>query len=92
MNATGEFGTIRLVTNDANKTESWLKSSGRAYQAHEVVTIPLPDKPGELGRVATNLAKSGVNINASYPTVTPTGLGLTFATDDYTTAKKILSG
>lgn len=92
VNATGEFGTIRIVTSDPTKTESWLKSTNRVYQSHDVVTVPIQNKPGELGTFASTLAKSGVNIQASYATAVPNGIGLTFAVNDLNSARKVLNG
>lgn len=90
MEAQGEFGVARIVTNDATKTESWLKQANRQYRAHEIITVPIKDQPGELGRLTSALAKSGVNVTAAYPTATPSGIGITFAVDDLNTARKVL--
>lgn len=92
LEAQGDYGIVRVVTNDAGKTESWLKSSGRPYRANDVITINVQDKPGELGRIASTLAKSGVNVTAAYPTSGPKGIGITFAVDDVGSAKKALQG
>lgn len=92
LEAQGDYGIARVVTSDPGKTESWLRSSGKPYRTNDVITIPVQDKAGELGRIATTLSKSGVNITAAYPTTTPTGLGLTFAVNDAQTAKKVLQG
>lgn len=92
LEAQGDFGVARVVTSDPGKTESWLKSINKPYRANDVITVPVQDKPGELGRITTTLSKSGVNVNAAYPTTTPNGIGLTFAVSDLQTAKKVLQG
>lgn len=92
LEAQGDYGVARVVTSDPGKTESWLKSSSKPYRTNDVITIPVKDQAGELGRIATTLSKSGVNVNAAYPTTTPNGFGLTFAVSDVQTAKKALQG
>ena len=88
----GEFGVFRFTTNEPTKTESWLKQSSRPYRANEVLVAAIANTPGELGRIASTLAKSGVNIQATYPSSTLTGsnVGVTIAVSDLPTARKIL--
>lgn len=91
LEAQGDFGVFRFVTSDATKTETWLKSVNRPFRVNDVVTVAVPDKPGELGRIAQKLSGSGVNILASYPVASgPTGTQLAFAVDDVAAARKIL--
>jgi hypothetical protein len=90
VEAQGEFGILRVVTNNPSQTETWLKSTNRAFRSNEVIVTPVKaNVPGELGRIATTLAKSGVNITASYPTETG---GLVFAVDNVASARKALGG
>jgi hypothetical protein len=90
LGAQGEFGVFRFTTSDPAKTEGWLKQSSRAYRASDVLTVNAPNNPGELGRIAAMLAKSGVNINASYPASVGTNVGILLAVNDITAAKKVL--
>jgi hypothetical protein len=87
VEAQGEFGIARVITSDPAKTEGWLKQTNRPYRANDVVIAPVKPQPGELGRVASKLAASGVNINASYPTENG---GIAFAVNDVNGAKKVL--
>lgn len=84
----GDFGVLRIITNDPTKTESWLKQSNRPYRSNEVVWTPISSKPGELGRLATSLSKSGINILSSYPTENG---GIAFCVDNVPGARKVLS-
>ena len=91
LEAQGDFGVARIVTSDPAKTEGWLKQTSRAYRANDVVTVPAQNAPGELGRITSKLAASGVNVNAAYPSATAANqVGLTFAVDDVAGAKKAL--
>lgn len=92
LEAQGDFGVYRFIPSDPSKTEGWLKQSNRPYRTNEVITVPVMDKPGELGRLCTNLSKSGVNVTASYPTNTPNGIGIAFCVNDVQSARKSLSG
>ena len=89
VQAQGEYGIVRLITSDPAKTEAWLKQTNHAYRTNDVVWTPLSPKPGELGRVATLLSKSGINITATYPTENN---GMAFAVDNVPSAKKVLGG
>jgi hypothetical protein len=92
VEAQGDFGVARILTSDPAKTEGWLKQTNRLYHANDVITVNVPNNPGELGRIASKLAASGVNINAAYPTITPgsNNPSLTLAVNDIASARKVL--
>lgn len=90
----GDFGVFRFIPSDPSKTEGWLKETRRPYRSNEVLVAPIPNHAGELGRVTTNLSKSGVNVLSAYPCTTPNvpnGYGIAFCVDNVPSAKKILS-
>ena len=92
LEAQGDFGVARIITSDPAKTEGWLKQTARPYRTNDVITVNVPNNPGELGRITTKLAASGVNINAAYSTTaigsnTP---GITLAVSDINSARKAL--
>ena len=57
---------IRIVTEDEATTRSALKRLGIHFEENEVMNIRLPDRPGELGKMARRLAKSMVNVDSIY--------------------------
>lgn len=57
---------IRIVTDDEATTVSSLKRMGAPFELKEVLTVSLPDRPGELGKMARKLAKAMVNVNSIY--------------------------
>jgi hypothetical protein len=59
-------GIIRLVVDDAPVARRTFRDSGLAAEEHTVLTTYLPHQPGQLARVARQLADSGVNIDAVY--------------------------
>lgn len=88
LEAQGDFGVARIITSDPAKTEAWLRSTSRPFRTNEVVIAPVKPQPGELGRITTALAKTGVNVTASYATEN----GLAFAVDNVASARKALGG
>ncbi len=62
-----ESSTVRLISDNPDKTEQVLSSRG--YQVHksEVLAIETPDHPGGLNAVLKPLAIAGVNVFYLYP-------------------------
>ena len=56
---------VRILTSDPDATEKAL-AGHVGFHAVEVIEIELPNRPGELARVATALGKHGVNIVTSF--------------------------
>lgn len=57
---------IRIVTDDEATAKSTLSRSGIKYGLKDVVSIRMPDRPGELGKVARKLARAMVNVDSIY--------------------------
>ena len=57
---------IRIVTEDEATTRSALKRLGIHFEEKVVMNVRLPDKPGELGKMAKKLARSMVNVDSIY--------------------------
>lgn len=63
----GSTGDVRVVVGDEMKARAALAGGGMEVRAaREVLAVDLPDRPGELGRVARRLADAGINIDAVY--------------------------
>lgn len=63
---TNDRPMIKVVTDDEATTKSALARSGIAYDLRDVISVKMPDRPGELGKVARKLAKSMVNVDSIY--------------------------
>lgn len=63
---TKDFGILRLIVNDTEKTVDILRDASYAVTVTEVVAISIPDSPGQLSRVLDVLGDSGVNIEYLY--------------------------
>ena len=57
---TKDFGILRIIVNDTDKTCEVLRSAGYAVTVTEVVAITIPDSPGQLSRVLDILGGEGV--------------------------------
>ncbi len=57
---------VRIVTDDENTARSALTKSGIEFDLRDVISIRIPDRPGELGKVARKLARAMVNVDSIY--------------------------
>jgi hypothetical protein len=64
--ANGDRASLRVVTNDINTTIKALDESGTNYEQHDILTVSLIDRPGELSKVAKKLGKAKINIESIY--------------------------
>lgn len=64
--ASGETGTLHMITDDAKRAEETLEESGYVPETREALLITLPGAPGMLGRFANKLGNKGINIEASF--------------------------
>lgn len=62
----GEGGIIRLITEDAESAKRALQGAWYKFIVSEVLPIKLPDKPGELAKVARKLANARINVECIY--------------------------
>lgn len=63
---TVDHAVVRMVVNDPKKAIDILGQTNVLVQEREVVLMEVPNKPGELGRIAEKLAKFGINIEYAY--------------------------
>lgn len=59
-------GTMTVITNDDAKTSKALNRAGMEFISDDVLTVSLPDKPGQLARTAKQIADAGINIDQIY--------------------------
>lgn len=57
---------VRIVTSDPEKTRSSLSTSKMQFSERNLLVAKIEDRPGELARVSSALAKEGINIDAAY--------------------------
>lgn len=57
---------IRVVTDDEATAKAALSRSGIGFDLKDVIPVRLPDKPGELGKLAKKLARAMVNVDSIF--------------------------
>lgn len=62
----GESAVIKIVTNNDENTRSVLQSAGLNFQEAEIITFQVPDQPGTLHKLTTQIRDSQINIEAVY--------------------------
>jgi len=62
---------LRLLVSNAGRAKAALRTAGFRVTEEPAVVLSLPDKPGQLAKVARKLARARVNISYGYATVSP---------------------
>lgn len=63
---TQDFGILRLITNDIQKSYTVLKEAGYTVSITELIGVEVPDNPGGLAEVLAVFDKSGISIEYLY--------------------------
>ncbi|MBR3929475.1 MAG: acetolactate synthase [Clostridia bacterium] len=63
---TSEFGIVRIIVDDLEKTSAVLSEEGFVYTIAKVLGVAIPDEPGGLNRVLSMLSEKGMNIEYMY--------------------------
>lgn len=70
---TADFGILRLIVNDVEKTNKVLKDAGFRVSKTIVVAVEVPDRPGGLHSIMEVLNKEGINVEYLYAFVEKSG-------------------
>ena len=91
---TKDFGVLRLIVNDPDKTRDVLKKNKFVVQETDVIGIEIEDRPGGLSKVLGALDKEGLNVEYMYATVEKSKdkAVVIFKVDEYKKAIEVLSG
>ena len=63
---TADFGIVRMIVDDHEKSKTELARAGFAVNVSEVVAVCVPDRPGGMAEVMQVLDAAGANIEYSY--------------------------
>ncbi len=66
----GEFGLVRMITDNNAKAIELLTNSKMSFRKGEVLGVLMDDKPGTMGLIASLLGEASVNIEYAYAFVT----------------------
>ncbi len=62
----GDYGVIRLVTEDEVTSKKALEKLGFRVSVSDILIVNLPDRPGEMAKVARKLSNAGVDVECVY--------------------------
>jgi hypothetical protein len=62
---------VRLVVDNAANAKAVFDNQRLDHKENEVAQVRLPNKPGELGRAASQLGDANININYAYCGIEP---------------------
>ncbi len=66
-------GVMKLLTSDDAATREKLDELGLPYMEQEILTVTMPDRPGQLGDFAEMIAGAGINIETIFVIDTASG-------------------
>ncbi len=66
----GEFGLVRMITDNNEKATALLKDAGMSFNKTEVLGVLMEDKPGSMGTIASLLSEASINIEYAYAFIT----------------------
>ena len=86
-------GILKLLTSDEASTRGKLEELGIPFEEREILTVTMPDRPGQLGDFAEMLGEADVNIETIFVIDTASGFTeLAIAVDDIEKAKSLPLG
>ncbi len=66
-----DYGVLRLIVNDPEKTASTLLSKGYILSMTPVLAVSVPDEPGALTHILDVLSHNGISLEYAYAALTP---------------------
>ena len=89
---TKDFGVLRIIVNDPERTSDVLKKNGFVVQETDVIGVEVEDRPGGLSKILEILDEEGLNVEYIYATVEKTGdkAVVIFKIDEYKKAIEVL--
>jgi len=86
-------GILKLLTSDETATRAKLEEIGVAFEEQEILTVTMPDRPGQLGDFAEMLGEADINIETIFVIDTASGFTeLAIAVDNIEKAKTLPLG
>lgn len=63
---TTSFGILRVIVEDAERTEKVLKEAGLTVSVTDVLSLEIEDKPGGLAAALNILSEHGIDVDYAY--------------------------
>jgi hypothetical protein len=61
-----DFGILRLIVEDAERTRALLKNAGYTADTNRVVAVEVPDRPGGLAQALDALRRNRIGVEYTY--------------------------
>lgn len=65
-NDSTEYGTIRMIVSDTEKTMEILKDAGYICRTASIIGVEIPDKVGSLNSILKELLDGNINLDYTY--------------------------
>jgi len=89
----GGKGILKLLTSNETATRTKLEEMGIPFEEKEILTVTMPDRPGQLGDFADMLGEADINIETIFVIDTASGFTeLAIAVDKIEEAKTLPLG
>lgn len=86
-----DSGVVRIVLEGGDKLNNILAAAGHTTIETQILSVELPDKPGQLQRISEILGEAGVNMSTIYGTAIHGGkTRLLLTTNNTQRAKEVL--
>lgn len=86
----GRGPSVKIITDDEASTRKTLSRAAFDYEESEVVVVDLIDRPGEIAKIARQMARDGRNISSVFLIgKKDTPASLAFVTQDLKNVKKL---
>ena len=69
---TTSFGILRVIVEDAERTEKVLKEAGLTVSVTDVLSLQIEDKPGGLARALNILSEHDIDVDYAYAFISKT--------------------
>ena len=86
-----EWGIVRLIVDDTERTKELLEKLGLMYGESNVLTVQLRNHPGALGNLAEKLTQKKINIDQAFVTAAGDETLLVLSTTDDKKANAVLN-
>ncbi len=67
---TRDFGILRIIVDDPDKTARVLKQAGCVFSVAPVLAVSIQDEPGSLSKVLRILSENNINLEYTYAFIT----------------------
>jgi hypothetical protein len=93
INAYGikDEGCFSLITDNTAKTIKILENMGAEVKTDDVILVEMPNKPGQIHRIAKKIADAGIDIKYVYGSPSRGRMTVVFKTEDDRKTMRILN-